>query len=598
MLTHKILATVSSQNIFTGEFTTMSLIQILQPLFLFFIPFAVTVMLIPFITSLAKKYHIMDHPDHHQESVSRKVHASPTPRLGGIAMFTGFSSITLLFFHDNPYYWFIFSSALVFFLGLYDDFKNIPARIRLVFQIIIGGLTVYWGHLELSNLYLTPDWSLQLPYWAGFLVSVFFIVGAINASNMIDGLDGLAGGIILIAIILLCYVFIATFKDYSTLLYVGLPITGAILGFLKYNTHPASIFMGDGGSNWLGYFTGVLMLITAEKTGASGQAVPLIVVILCFAIPVLDTFFVLVRRLIKGINPALADQSHMHHGLLKLGLNQLQTVTFMYFVSAVIGIIGIFPLVFPKYLGWYAPYIVPALFLFLLYYILKKEKSLPAKAPLYTTLLNLNSKYDSRKTPFFVTAWERFNRFILYFITIGTPIITGGIDNLYIGYVSGFVLVVLVILLFVKIKGTGTDFVYSFILSFGVLLLLISNNTKQISVVILGEKYSMMAIYNIIFILLTISILLYILFTFQKKYLLITPTDFLAIVFPLALILMPNSFSLKWNLNVIAIRSIIFFVAIRVMIKTHPDFLNRIQLIIIISLAFLFLTGALGMRFV
>jgi UDP-GlcNAc:undecaprenyl-phosphate GlcNAc-1-phosphate transferase len=573
--------------------------SVIFPVVQFFVALITTAILTPFIISFAKKKHIFDQPDILSEDNSRKVHKDPTPRLGGMAMIIGFLTASLLTIYHNPFGIILLSSILIFLLGLYDDLKNISARTRLIAQICIALFAVIFGNLALTRIYLTPGYFLDFPHWLGIGLSVFVIVGAINAANMIDGLDGLAGGIILITITLLSYVLLTEFHDYNIIVFISLPLAGAILGFLKYNTHPAAIFMGDGGSNWLGFFSGVLILLSAGSAPVNNHIAPLVSILLCFAIPILDTLFVITARILKGRSPIFPDQLHFHHGLLKMGLTQMQTISLMYFLAMVLGIAGILPLVFPRYASWVIPYTAPFVFLLLLYYILKKEKSAGSKTPLYSLILDKDETSKLRsELSFIFKLWERFNRFILYFILIITPIITGGIKNQTIGYLAGMVFLILGILSFFKKHGSGSDFLHSFVLSAGALILLVSNNLKPIHIILLDQKYRIQDIYNLIFIILSISILLYIILTFQKKYLLITPTDFLMLALPLMLLLMPPDLKKEWNLNIIAIRSIVLFTAIRTLIKRHEDFQERIRMIIMVSLGFLFFTGVLGMKIV
>jgi len=579
---------------------TSAIKPFILPIFQFSLAMVITVLFTPVIISFAKKYRIFDQPDYRSDTMSRKIHKNPTPRIGGAAMMIGFLATALISMNQSPFGVIIFSSILIFLLGLYDDLKNLPAMTRLFCQVAIALGVVVFGDLVLNRIYWTSAYFWQLPYWLGLFLSVFIIVGAINATNMIDGLDGLAGGIILTTTILLCYILFTEFNDTTILIFIGLPLLGALLGFLKYNTHPAAIFMGDGGSNWLGFFSGILILLGTKQLPGNGVlALPLISLLLCFAIPILDTLFVISARLLKGKSPVAPDQLHMHHGLMKLGLNQSQTVTLMYFIAIILGLTGIAPLIFPGYVNWSIPYFAPVLFLLLLYYILKKERSSSPRTPLYRLLADpVKSVTLIGELSFFFGFWERSNRFILYMILILTPILTGGIKNTFIGYLSGILFVVLGILSFSKKHSSGNDFLHSFVLALGALILLISNNLKPISIFLLGYNYNIRDIYNIIFIILTVSILLYIFLTFQKKYLLVTPTDFLMLVLPLILLLFPREIKYQWNLNIIAIRSIVLFVTIRTMIKSHEDFQERIRMIIMISLAFLFFTGALGMRII
>ena len=183
------------------------------------------------------------------------------PNLGGTAILVGFFLAILLGKSHSGITSVYLCSLLMFITGFLDDLKNISPKIRLGVQIATAGLTVWMNSLTIPSLYLTPAFSIALPEWFGFCLSVFIIIGAINSVNMVDGLDGLAGGLVLISTLLLSLLYVIKTNDYGLLLVFSIPMAGAILGFLKYNTYPASIFMGDSGSNWLGFMLGVLLKI-------------------------------------------------------------------------------------------------------------------------------------------------------------------------------------------------------------------------------------------------------------------------------------------------------------------------------------------------
>ncbi|OGU16573.1 MAG: hypothetical protein A2076_02535 [Geobacteraceae bacterium GWC2_53_11] len=267
-----------------------------------------TLVLVPRTTSWALDHGFLDQPD------DRKIHIIGTPRLGGIAIMMGLLLTSLLFVQSSPKTWGFLAGAIIIFLtGLYDDLKSLTPRQKLAGQFAAAGAVVLAGRTELSSfgnlfgmgeLYLGP---LAVP------ISIFAIVGVINAINLLDGLDGLAAGVCALATS--TFAVLAYFSGNAELLALCLALLGALIGFLKYNTHPARIFMGDSGSLLLGYCMGTfsIMLVTGGNQTIS-QVTPLMVL----AIPILDTLFVMGKRVRSGKRIFSPDKSHLHHRLLSL----------------------------------------------------------------------------------------------------------------------------------------------------------------------------------------------------------------------------------------------------------------------------------------
>ena len=564
---------------------------ILKPVLLLLAAVITGTICIPYLKKIARKYKIYDHPDN--DHSKRKVHSRPIPRIGGIAIFLSFI-VTNLVFNRNSHFWIlVLPSIPVFLLGLIDDVRSLSVKIRILIQLISAALVVYLGRLAIDNLYFTPDLAIYLPYPTGFLLSVFIIVGAINAINMVDGLDGLAGGLVLIATVLMSYTLFILNRDINFIYFFGIPVAGALLAFLKYNTYPASLFMGDGGSYWLGFIISILMLYMLKHDPlliSNNYNIPLITPVLSLAIPIIDTFFVIIIRVVSGKSPATADQSHFHHGLLKMGIPQSQVVLFIYFLSVVIAITGIMPIIFPAYISWIVSYISPFLLLTILYLVLKKEKNVSEKTALYE--LFIKNKNKRKELNIFFLAWERFNRYTLYFILAGTPIIAGGSQNSAIGYSAGIILFLLIIL--ITFKMTRHDFFNVLIISVSSLLLLVANNVNSISVELFNSQYYLQEYYNWLFIIFAISILFFILLTFRRNYLMISATDFIILTMPLLLFLLPNNIIQEWNLSIIGLRSMLLFIGFRVLAGNENNFYLRIRYVVLISLLYLFLTDGLN----
>lgn len=296
----------------------------------FAIALAVTMLLVPPVRRLALAWGAVDRPN------ERKVHEGTIPRLGGLAILAGAGLSCLLFLPREPRFLPVAGGmALVALVGLLDDTLHLPARWKLLGQMAAALLTVCWGDLRIEALgsALGSSWELGI---LSLPLTVLWIVGITNAINLSDGLDGLAGGISFIA--LASFGILAYQRHDLQLSLLCLTLLGATLGFLRYNTHPAEIFMGDTGSLFLGFSLGTLSLLGHFK---SLTAVTLLTPILVLLVPIVDTLWAIVRRLRAGKHPFSADKLHLHHRLLALGMNHSQSVSIIYALTAALAALAV-----------------------------------------------------------------------------------------------------------------------------------------------------------------------------------------------------------------------------------------------------------------
>ena len=257
----------------------------------------------------------------------RKVHRAPVPRVGGIAMAAGILIPTLVTVPLHaPMIGFLGGMLLLLAFGVWDDRCDLDYRLKFLGQFLAVALVIVVGHVRIAEL--TLDHPVELPQVVSWLLTFGFLVGVTNAMNLADGLDGLAGGLAL-----LCLCAIAVFGAICgnrAVMAVALLESGAILGFLRFNTHPAQVFMGDGGSQVLGFSIGVLsILATQGDRSALSAALPL----LLLGLPILDTVAVMLRRALAGRSPFASDRSHLHHRLLDLGFAHHEAVVLIYCVQ-------------------------------------------------------------------------------------------------------------------------------------------------------------------------------------------------------------------------------------------------------------------------
>jgi len=291
--------------------------------------FVIAFVLMPLVIKLAYIVKAVDRPE------SRKVHAHNMPRLGGMAIFISFLlGISILGLYRGPFTGIILGSCLIFLVGMLDDILQISAWIKLVGQIAAAVTAVYFG--VVVNFVTNPfDGMLNLGLFS-IPLTILWIVGITNAINLIDGLDGLAAGVSAIAAATMG--IIAFMQGQLEVGLASLVLVAAVLGFLPYNFHPARTFMGDGGSNFLGF---ILACLATMGTAKSAALISLLVPLVILGIPILDTLFAIVRRINNRAHIFMPDKDHLHHRLMALGMSHRHTVLLIYAISLIFGAISV-----------------------------------------------------------------------------------------------------------------------------------------------------------------------------------------------------------------------------------------------------------------
>jgi len=291
----------------------------------------ITVSLIPMMIRLADKYQMVDFPS------PRKVHVRPVPRIGGLAMAVGvFIPIVLWALADEFVRAFMAAASILVVFGFIDDMKGLDYKTKFGGQILAALVIIFYGGLRINSLGSLLPGEMQLTEWLKIALSLVAIVGVTNAVNLADGLDGLAGGISLLSFC--CIGYLAYLNGSYTVLLITVSVTGAIFGFLRFNTHPASLFMGDTGSQLLGFTAVVLAVKTTQGNTPLSPVLPLIIL----GLPVLDTLTVMVQRISQGRSPFSPDKCHFHHRLIKFGLSHSEAVFVIYVIQALMILSAIF----------------------------------------------------------------------------------------------------------------------------------------------------------------------------------------------------------------------------------------------------------------
>jgi UDP-GlcNAc:undecaprenyl-phosphate GlcNAc-1-phosphate transferase len=294
----------------------------LIPLQLSTLAAAVSLLIIPLMWRVAPHLGLVDLPE------ARKIHTAPVPRVGGWGITIGSLIPLLLWLKLDPMLQaFVIGSLILFLFGVWDDRKNIGHWTKFLGQILAAGVVVYYGNLYVSRIPFLDGAALSAA--VGKPLTMFALVGVINAINHSDGLDGLAAGesmLTLIGLAILGYL-----AGSIVVISVALATMGGILGFLRYNSYPARVFMGDAGSQVLGFTLGFLAIyLTQNADSALSAALPL----LLMGVPIADILAVLYQRIRAGENWFKASRNHVHHRLLDLGLSHYQTVIIIYSVHA------------------------------------------------------------------------------------------------------------------------------------------------------------------------------------------------------------------------------------------------------------------------
>ncbi len=361
----------------------MSSSEWLNLLMTFVIACVSSAILTPFSIRLASRVGAMDIPKD-----ERRAHSKPMPRIGGVAFIAGFFIATLIMFllcsidrtanlKEVNLWGFYLGAIIISAVGFMDDIniKNeglkpmvkLGGQLLAAFCVVLSGVRILYIDIPFLEIYGLND-------ILSVLITMMWVVGVTNAINLLDGLDGLAGGVSAIGILSLIIIFVLNGSAQIALI-LAAALLGGILGFLPYNFNPAKTFMGDVGSNFIGYTLATISMMGMAKTYTL-MAIILPVIIL--ALPLFDTLFAIVRRVLSGKSIMQADRGHLHHRLVDLGLSQKQAVLVLYSIAAMF---GVFAIVLMESSAWKAITFLVIMVIFVLLerrnLIIKARKALP-----------------------------------------------------------------------------------------------------------------------------------------------------------------------------------------------------------------------------
>lgn len=326
------------------------------------IPFIFVSLFIPIVKKIAIHIGALDIPD------ERKIHKKPMPRLGGLGIYAGFL-LGYILFGEHTYMMnsILIGSFILIITGMIDDIKSLPARYKIIGQLLACIIVVFYGDILLRDLSFF-GFYIDFGMFA-YPITILFILGCINCMNLIDGLDGLAGGIstiffLTIGIISFCRGANSLSFELSFILtFIMLGSTG---GFLIHNFYPAKIFMGDSGSMFLGFMISIITLLGFKATLMSSIIIPLFILV----VPIMDTLFAIIRRKLNGESISTPDKSHIHHQLLRRNFSQRTTVLIIYLITALFSTASIIYVLVDNEIGYI---IYGILMVFVISFVLKTD---------------------------------------------------------------------------------------------------------------------------------------------------------------------------------------------------------------------------------
>jgi UDP-GlcNAc:undecaprenyl-phosphate GlcNAc-1-phosphate transferase len=314
--------------------------------------FVFTALIVPLIKKIAIYIGAVAKPN------ERTVHKHDMPQLGGLAIFFGFLLGYMLFSKQTiEMNSILIGSFIIIIAGIVDDINPIQAKYKWLTQLVAAAVVVFYGGILLKDI-SAFGYYIDFGVWA-YPITLFFIVAMINAINLIDGLDGLAAGISSIFFLTIGIIAFIMNNIGGLDIVLSFIMLGSTLGFLLHNFHPAKIFMGDTGSMFLGFIISIIALLGFKNVTLTSFIVP----ILILAVPILDTFFAILRRIINKQPITQADKQHLHHQLLKMNFSHTTTVLIIYYIDALFAFASIVYVIKDAKLGMFLYIILLAIVL-------------------------------------------------------------------------------------------------------------------------------------------------------------------------------------------------------------------------------------------
>jgi len=506
----------------------------------------ITVSLIPIFKIIALRIKVMDFPN------ERKDHSRPVPKIGGLALAMGVLIPSILWLPSDEFgKSILLGTTIIVAFGFVDDIWNLGYRIKFTGQIAAALIVVLFGGVSIKSLGTLLPESIFLPPSLSILLSILVIVGVTNAINLSDGLDGLAGGITMLSF--LCISYLADTTGQAAIAVLSIAMAGAIFGFLRFNTYPATVFMGDAGSQLLGFLAITLSIRLSQESAPISPLFPLILL----GFPILDTLTVMLERIADGRSPFVADKKHFHHRLMELGLFHTEAVVVIYVLQAFLVTCAF---LFRFYSEWslLLMYAVFSGTILIGFSYARKNRWQIKHNHLFGRLINEKLKRAKEKSLYIRFSFG-ITRYGLPLLLLAIALIPFQIPP-YMLAGSCIMLVVLLSSYFIRSAVKLTVFRIALYLSLPFLLYF--SEIEMVSRIAPQWK----TIYNLSFAVLAFSIILTLKLTRRQRGFKPTPLDFLILLITLVL---PNLIELRiqnFNLMTLTVRGIVFLFGYEILI--------------------------------
>lgn len=533
-----------------------------------------TIILIPILKGLAFRMKVVDVPN------QRKIHTSPMPKTGGIAIAMGVFVPLLLWASGNEFVSAVlFGAGVIVLFGFIDDIKELGYKAKFAGQLIAALIVIFYGGVKIESLGMMLGHKILLPVVFSIPFTLVAIMGVTNAINLSDGLDGLAGGISLLSFI--CIGYLAYLVGDVSVALISIAISGAIFGFLRFNTYPANVFMGDAGSQLIGFMAAILSLSLTQTNQSMSPFLPLFLV----GLPVIDTITVILERILKERPLFVADKNHLHHKLMNLGLYHTESVVFIYFIQACL---VTFAFVFRSSSDSFL-----VIFYFIVSSVMVAGSILIEKKGVKIKRYDFFDKVIKRRLRIlkekniFIKVSFRIVEIGAYFILLFTCFIPVAIPSNY-SICSMALLVLNLLMIFIDRSWMKTVMVVSLYLLIPFVVYLSDKSMVE------WMNDDLAGLYNLSFGFLVFFAVLTLKFTRRQNGFKSTPMDFLILFIALVVPNLPDQRIQSYQLGLIAAKIIVLYFTYEVLIGELRVNLNRLGFTIISALTIVSIRGLIG----
>ena len=536
----------------------------------------ITIALMPGSRAIACRLQAIDVPN------ARKVHSGVIPKCGGIAMAIGSMAPILLWAPITPLTKAVLIGSIILVIfGVMDDIRDLGFKTKFTGQFCAALVAILVGGVKISSLgSLLPE-GVILPDWIAIPLTLVVIVGVTNATNLSDGLDGLAGGISLL--IFICIGYLGYCERDIVVTLISIAVGGSILGFLRFNSYPAELFMGDAGSQYLGFVAIVLSLDLTQNSNNLCVILPLIII----GLPILDTITVMIKRLVKGKQPFVADKRHFHHVLMLMGLYHSEAVLFIYGIQALLIMLAIAL----RLTNEWMLLAIYAVFSFVILGFLQQVENRQLRITRQRLLNPIKTRLRTLKESGFII------RFSFRVVTISIPLLLFFYSLIPAPRTASYYLLTVIALILVLLtwwfKRDRVDSVLKLAMYVITPFLVYTGDSGLYA---LGDK-NFAKFFNLYFVILFVFVLLTLNFTRRTTRFKSTPLDFLVVFIVILISNLPNSALSYFHLGLVAAKTGVFFFSYEVIIgevrlKSPKLTATTITLLCVVSLKFIIILAS------